>query len=116
MSCSCDYEQPEFFSQDFRKAKKQHKCCECGHIIQPGEVYESTRGKWAGDFSAYVTCERCADLRASLNDAGGCAYFGGLGEEYFEFLLTELGGDDARKKYYAVMARHLSDTSSPLVK
>lgn len=102
MSCYCDYDRPEFISTTIRTARKTHKCCECGHIIQPNEKYEHVAGKWDGDFSTFNTCEMCADLRDSLVDNGGCYQYGGLNEEYWEHLHTVLpcGADEMHARIF----------------
>jgi len=87
LSCSCDFDEPpKVFSQRIVKAKKPHKCCECRKEIKPGDTYEYTFGVWGGDAAAYKTCEPCADLRESLQDAGFCMYFGGLKSAHEEYL------------------------------
>ena len=45
-------------------ARRQHSCCECGSLIQPGEQYELVRGVWDGQFDTYKTCSFCASARA----------------------------------------------------
>lgn len=44
------------------KARKTHKCCECGSEILPGETYEKVVGLW-DDFQTYKTCLFCAGVR-----------------------------------------------------
>jgi hypothetical protein len=104
-SCYCDYEPAEFFSKKFRHAKKEHKCCECGKVIHVGDEYEYVAGKWEGDIMFFKTCEKCSDLRSSLDDVG-CPYYGGLYEEYWEYLQNVLPTMDAvRIKYNEVMKK-----------
>lgn len=62
-ACYCDYEQPEFYHHETRKARKQHRCSECARAIQPGESYEHVRGKWGGDVATHKTCPRCLELK-----------------------------------------------------
>ena len=59
--CYCDYDPPKFHHREIRRARKQHKCCECGGTIMPGEQYEHVRGKW-DDVATFDTCERCHDI------------------------------------------------------
>ena len=90
MQCYCDYDdQPSFQTTDFVKARKDHKCYECGKIIKPGEVYQRIKGMWDGHWEKFDTCEACADLRDSLNEVW-CVYLGELRGEYMEYL-TEIG-------------------------
>lgn len=61
--CYCDYERPEFYHSETRRARKQHRCTECGRAIQPGEKYEHVRAKWEGDIRTHNTCAHCLALR-----------------------------------------------------
>jgi hypothetical protein len=61
--CSCDYDAPAFYHCEIRKARKPHKCEECGGPIIPGDRYEHVRGCWEGYVSSFKTCERCRDIR-----------------------------------------------------
>lgn len=105
MRCYCDYDPPEFVSTDTRKARTTHKCCECGHEIKPGEKYEHVVGKWDGTLSTFDTCEKCVDLRDSLADQNGCFTYGGLKEDYWNFLETVLP-EGADAKHAKIFAKH----------
>ena len=50
-----------------RKARKAHRCCECGGIIQPGEQYTYHSGIWDGDPDSYKICPDCEQLRKEYN-------------------------------------------------
>lgn len=63
-ACYCDYDPPEFYHQEVRRAKKEHRCSECGRSISPGESYEHVRGKWDGYVDTFKTCPRCLALKA----------------------------------------------------
>lgn len=83
---SCDL--PEFVHQSRPRARKTHKCCECRGEIRPGEAYESVRGRWAGEFAVYKTCDSCAQIRQRVRSLmpsetleDGYPYYGGLFEE-----------------------------------
>lgn len=60
--CYCYYEPAEFYHKEERRAKKDHRCSECGRTIEPSETYEYVRGKWNGDFDTFKTCPRCLAL------------------------------------------------------
>lgn len=62
-ACYCDYESPSVFREGTCKARKHHKCGECGSTIQPGETYEHVWGIWGGCPETYKTCPRCLELR-----------------------------------------------------
>lgn len=81
-------EWPEFYSETFPKARKQHRCIECCAPIEIGEEHLYYKGKWEGDFSAarqHMLCrELCMSLRKS-NWIEDCVPFGGLMEEWSNF-------------------------------
>lgn len=62
-ACYCDYEAPSFYVREDRRARKTHRCSECGADILPGEQYEHVRGKWDGDIGTYRACTRCTAVR-----------------------------------------------------
>jgi hypothetical protein len=63
MSCYCDYSYPDFYVDRMVKAKKNHRCDECGRTILAGEKYEYVSAVWEGDFSTCKTCDKCLELR-----------------------------------------------------
>ncbi len=63
VDCFCDYDPPSVYRAKLARARKTHRCDECGGAIAPGELYENVFGVWAGDASTVRTCERCYDLR-----------------------------------------------------
>lgn len=70
--CVCDYDPPSFYHQEIRKARKPHRCNECGTLILPGERYEHVRGKWEGYIDNLDTCERCLDIRQWVKNNVPC--------------------------------------------
>ena len=72
MDCYCDYDPPSFYESSTPKARKQHRCEECGGPIVPGEKYEYVTGLWDGEFSYFKTCERCVDLRTWVRNNVPC--------------------------------------------
>lgn len=38
--CYCDYEYPDVYRSESRKALIRHRCCACGRDIRPKETYE----------------------------------------------------------------------------
>ena len=116
MGCYCDYDAPEFHLTRERTARKQHKCCECGHVIEPGERYEHVTGKWDGHIGTFHTCLPCSELRDALADGtGGCFQYGGLSEEYWEYLMAvnSYDTDATSNTYRRVMARHKTGSNMP---
>jgi hypothetical protein len=78
---------PDFYDSRDVRARKAHKCTECGCTIAVDERYERTSGKWGGDVRTYVTCAECADIATALSCDGGRLH-GGLWEA-----LNDLGPD-----------------------
>lgn len=89
MSCSCvcvDYGGPyaEFYTESMVKAKKKHKCCECGKEIEPGETYEKITGKWDSFIETYRTCKNCLNIKEVFFCEGWL--FEGMKEALYEHL------------------------------
>lgn len=49
---------------EYPKARKIHKCCECGSDIDPGEKYQKITGLFEGSWEEFKTCQICQDIRA----------------------------------------------------
>lgn len=60
--CFCDYDRPSFYRSSINRARKAHKCYECGSDIFPGEQYEYVSGRWEY-FDTFKTCADCVDIR-----------------------------------------------------
>jgi len=89
MECGCEEDSyscdngPQVFSASYPRAKKQHRCCECGGSIRPGEEYERAWGVWVGEMSTYKTCMTCVRIR---RDYGCSASYGWLRWVVWELL------------------------------
>ena len=83
MNCDCDYDAPEFYNAEIRRAKREYRCKECHGRIAKSEQYERVTGKWDGSFEIFITCERCRDLRvwAQNNVPCLCVIHGNMEEE-----------------------------------
>ena len=66
--CMTDGEDPDFISSSALKARKQHRCGECGRAIEAGETYERTAGCWDGAVSTHKTCAHCVVAATWLLD------------------------------------------------
>lgn len=60
----CDNEGPMAMRTVMRRARKEHRCCECRGVIAIGAVYEFISGIWDHQPSSYRTCGLCADVRS----------------------------------------------------
>ena len=63
----CDL--PSVFSDTIRRARKDHKCCECRRIIKSGERYHLSKGCWEHKWYEFKTCTECDELREELRTA-----------------------------------------------
>lgn len=83
-SCECDV-YPKFCHVSHRRARKNHTCYECGHVIAPGEDYMHM---FSIDDYCYTTklCERCDDLMEAFKGLGYCTLYGSLFEDYRDWL------------------------------
>ena len=61
-----DGDLPVLFTSVKRKARKQHKCCECKRQIEAGETYLVEEGKWDGEFETFKTCSDCLSIRETF--------------------------------------------------
>jgi len=69
---SMDYDGSNaFFSEKPRRARKEHKCCECGEVIAVGATYYYASGKSDGDIFTERTCAVCREIR----DAFSCGSY-----------------------------------------
>ncbi len=86
---SFDYcELPAFFSEQIGvRARKEHKCCECGEPITPGQLYDKFTGMWDGRIDTYRQHQKCHAacrfIRDELRD-GECIPFGALFDWFAE--------------------------------
>ena len=62
-----------------RKARKRHRCFECGKPIEAGEVYEFTSGVWPDGPASFKICRPCVNVRDSLQCT--CVAFGEVMEQ-----------------------------------
>lgn len=58
---------PSVFGQDQRKARKEHKCCECRSIIRVGEIYSYSHGVWDGSGASFKQCMSCDEVMRSAS-------------------------------------------------
>lgn len=90
--CCDDYDVGTLAQQKTIKARKPHRCYECGKEIPKGAEYENYKHLIDGKFEEYHTCLSCVDLRNRLMNVDGCRcwLFGGLYEDERRFELEEV--------------------------
>lgn len=67
--CSYDFEPVEFSSEEWRKARKSHRCYGCGRQIERGEHYARIVQKIAGEMVDFAECEHCKAASGWLQKA-----------------------------------------------
>jgi hypothetical protein len=84
--CSIDdAEDWQFGNIEQRRARKPHRCIECGREIAAGELYQYARGYfYDGGWCTYRSCLNCDAARTWLVVQCGGSLFHGLGEELQE--------------------------------
>jgi len=80
----CNY--PDVFESWTPKARKEHTCCECGGVIQKGEVYSLCSGLWDGSWSSFKQCIECNSLMEKIagKDRDSCIAYG----ELYDYVLN----------------------------
>lgn len=53
---------------EVKRARKEHKCCECDGSIKAGTPYVSIFGVWSGEARTYKQCPEC---NALMHDIAG---------------------------------------------
>jgi hypothetical protein len=98
------------------KARRSHKCYECGDVINPGDVYERASGLCEGSWWRASVCLACHDIAESLNCDGSREYgslwerIGDVGAHAFGLgCLAKLSTAVGKAKLQAWVSRELLD-------
>lgn len=85
MMCAIDDGEPFNCSRHATpRARKEHPCCECGRMIQRGEVYDFVRGYGEGGWQEYKTCTHCLAAATWLTVECNGYCLGGIAEDLIE--------------------------------
>ena len=83
-------ESPSAFKSLQRKARKEHKCCECSSTICVGAAYQYSSGIWDGEPASFKQClachnimKKCSEYALRIDKWSGSPCFGELAE-WFE--------------------------------
>ena len=98
--CSCVYsggdnDYTEAYVAHNRKARKDHRCYECGELIKRGEIYEEVTGIWDGRPDRFRTCRACLSVREALFCKSWC--HGGIWEDLYNHIDYCAGKIDLNK-------------------
>lgn len=77
---------PEFSNETKRKARKKHRCGECGRFIEPGEFYFNNACLFDGSFSVDKMCSHCRAGASLLQEHCGGFLFGGVHDDLEEHI------------------------------
>jgi len=62
--CSCtDGDPASVYRTQWRKARKEHLCCECDDPIKVGDKHEYVTACWDGTWDDHRTCKTCVAIR-----------------------------------------------------
>lgn len=90
--------EPQAFNETKRKARKDHKCCECHSVIPKGDSYIYASGIWDGEPNSYKTCSICDDARREyIQSTKEMVCFGYLGEAIADTLCKDFDIEDYAK-------------------
>jgi len=82
--CSTDGDRADVWTETGRKARKDHRCTECGRTIVKSEIYWRAFTLFDGRCDTYKTCTHCRVGQAWLIDNCGIFLHHGLDEEMAE--------------------------------
>jgi hypothetical protein len=78
LNCYCEDAFVTTLTNEWRCARKEHRCEECGKTIRTGERYHYESFVQEGDLVISKICEHCNDLWLNLQALGYCRYSGGV--------------------------------------
>lgn len=97
-------ELPQCITEAKPKARKRHKCCECGGLIMEGEVYIRVSGIWDCTPARFKVCVDCDALRTEADESvqypDEMTPFGYLSET-----LSNMGNEELSKRFAEVKAK-----------
>lgn len=86
-----------------RKARKAHRCEECGNPITPGTLYWSCSSLTDGQWMRWAQCDKCHRIEKAHAEAERS--MGGNSSYYVTQLLEQVKGCIAEEPHYVVAFR-----------
>jgi|SRR5579863_434117 len=94
----------DVFRQQNVRARKPHRCCECGRLIAKGELHQLCNMLCEGEWSAERTCLVCAEIRKAFYCHG--EMIGEFWSQMEDYAFPEITqGSDCLKKLTTVEAK-----------
>jgi len=85
-------------SESWRRARKQHRCCECSRIITAGERYRYAFVVSSDhESNSYHTCAGCAAAQDWLQVECGGWLFNGVAEDIAQHVESGVWSDDEER-------------------
>lgn len=82
--CRWGDESVDMLNEVDRRARKDHRCFECGRTIAKGETYRYEAWLWEGDFDTAKVCQHCLQVRRWLSAACDGWVYGELAADLAE--------------------------------
>src|SRR5678815_3249011 len=107
--CSIDLDPCDVFKLSSPRAKRRHRCDECGVDILPRETYQRATWLSDGSWGGSVRCNPCSLLAGLVEDLiccepGGIPWGGGQLDEEVTYIYGP-AGDWAREQFDAIKNR-----------
>lgn len=103
-------ESPSVYTETRPKARKDHRCCECGGVIHKSETYHRFDGIWCGKGDSFATCSDCDKLREDVKTltpyADEWPAFRDLGNQCMEY------DGDYWERFEEIRKRHTQPTNN----
>jgi len=92
-------EMPSCYRETKRKARKEHKCCECRIKITAGTEYMYKSGVWDGNPQDYKMCMNCHEIQSAAeslarSEQNGPPAFENLKEWFYEYYCSDFSGQN----------------------
>ena len=91
--CYCENEYSDVWIEKTVRARKEHICCECGGKIRRGEIHNTAKSLYEGEWSLLRRCPACqaaaCDMEELTSAHGGCFcnMWGDMRDRLWEILI-----------------------------
>ena len=78
-----DHDGADFYHEEARKARTNHRCSECRDMILPGSRYVKVAGKSDGSVWSLAICAACRDIIREFTD-GSWVFGGAIWDDFMD--------------------------------